>query len=513
MNGHRNGLNEHANMMQNRLAELESGLRQQGEQHKDKLGNLENMISTCVRSELHDTLIQRLDALEKAIGGQGREVELAHAKLREHQEKMSGDYQMRDKNHTSLEERLMSLDRKLNDFDNNLRKLHTLEAGHLKLKNQNDELTNAFREEKASRESNIHALDDKTMKLETAVNEVASKYGSEIDTSNARLREVSGKLDQYRSLVENHRSTIDQRLSYMENLMADTQGTKFAEVFKDIEQRILYLQDDQKRHRDVLEATLNEQLRIEQSSRDAQAAQMKEQWDREMKARESHQNNYRNLLDHERTARERADQSFLTRIQGMENNLVEEMKRLWTAVDGHTHEYTVNMPDTRSQSPVARTRPMIMNRVAVQSPRLPQYTIVQPPMTVTPPVITTSTSSVPPVLPLTAAPSRMVSGSLPTVSVSVDDRPQDFRESSPLGRVTSTTGSMVSAPPTIVIEDTSDTGARRNSLPGSLKTSMPTVMTYLDDKVRPRDPSTGLRRETSASSFISRGGPPPSTRM
>jgi hypothetical protein len=297
----------------------------------------------------------------------------------------------------------------------------------------------------------------------------------------------------------------------MENLMADTQGTKFAEVFKDIEQRILYLQDDQKRHRDVLEATLNEQLRIEQSSRDAQAAQMKEQWDREMKARESHQNNYRNLLDHERTARERADQSFLTRIQGMENNLVEEMKRVWTAVDGHTHEYTVNMQDTRSQSPVARTRPMIMNRVAVQSPRLPQYTIVQNPMTVTPPVITTS--SVPPVLPLTAPPSRMVSGSLPTVSVSVDDRPQDFRESSPLGRVTSTTGSMVSAPPTIVIEDTSDTGARRNSLPGSLKTSMPTVMTYLDDKVRPRDPSTGLRRETSASSFISRGGPPPSTRM
>jgi hypothetical protein len=95
---------------------------------------------------------------------------------------------------------------------------------------------------------------------------------------------------------------------------------------------MLYMADDQKRARDVMEGSLLEQIRLEHSTVHSQAQQIKEQWDRELKARQAYQETYKELLGQERNAREMTEATLGTRFENFERNIYGELQRLWGEV-------------------------------------------------------------------------------------------------------------------------------------------------------------------------------------
>merc|ERR1712217_70342 len=80
-----------------------------------------------------------------------------------------------------------------------------------------------------------------------------------------------------------------------------------------------YMQQDQKRQRDVMESSVFEQLRQEHATIVLQASQIKEQWDREMKARQAYMDTYKNLLAQERSAREASEAALSRRLEVFES--------------------------------------------------------------------------------------------------------------------------------------------------------------------------------------------------
>jgi len=255
----------------------------------DKLKDLHAAVSSCAKAEHHSNLDTRLDQIESSIvAGSGKadkaskDADAANAKIRELQSKVMGDYSMRDQNSGALEDRLGEIDSGLTD-----------------------------------------------------VNESASKNARAIDAIQAKLRDALNKLDQYRSFHEGYKATSDQRLSYIESLMTETAGAKVGECTREIEQRLMYMQEEQKRARDVLESSLQEQIRLEHAARDSQAIQIKEQWDREMKARQAYQDSYKELLSHERMAREAHETNLDRRCHACEQCITQETQRIWTALERH----------------------------------------------------------------------------------------------------------------------------------------------------------------------------------
>merc|ERR1719379_2038587 len=124
------------------------------------------------------------------------------------------------------------------------------------------------------------------------------------DDTKQKLRDAQAKLDQHRGGFDNHKMTTEQRLENLEHALADSGGLKFSEFTKDLEKRLYYMQEDQKRARDVLESSLLEQVRLEHSIHEDQARQLKEVWEREAKTRIAYQEQYKDLLQQERSGRE-----------------------------------------------------------------------------------------------------------------------------------------------------------------------------------------------------------------
>lgn len=293
---------DHKATMETRLEYIESLVGDSADKHakeikaaKDKLKDLHAAVASCAKSDHHADLESRFEQLEASVvAGAGKadkavkDVDLANAKIRELQAKIMGDYSIRDQNSGAMEERLDNYDRS----------------------------------------HGIH-------------NENASKNYRDIELLQGKLRDTMSKVDQCKALQESHKATADQRFSYIETIMMEQAGVKVIELTKDTEQRFLYMQDEQKRARDVLESSLVEQLRLEQSARDAQAAQIKEQWEREMKARQAYQDNYKELLAHERMAREANEINFDRRCYECEHALSQEAQRLWQAIERQEHHVVI----------------------------------------------------------------------------------------------------------------------------------------------------------------------------
>jgi hypothetical protein len=183
---------------------------------------------------------------------------------------------MRTQIHNLLEERVELHEKKLHDLvDTHGRKLSVVEAGHIKLKASYDELSGLLRGERSKGESNLGKLDERLLQLEGVLSEDLERCSKELEAAQGKIRELGSKFEQTKAATDSNRATVDQRLVCMENLISESAGNTAAEWTKDMEKRLYYLQEDQKRARDVLESSLQEQLRLEHSARDAQAQQMK----------------------------------------------------------------------------------------------------------------------------------------------------------------------------------------------------------------------------------------------
>jgi len=200
-----------------------------------------------------------------------------------------------------------------------------------------------------------------------------------------KLRDAQAKIDQQRSSVESMKTTTEQRLEYIENQIGDNAGHKFMEFTKDLEKRLFYMQEDQKRARDVLESSLQEQLRLEHGLHEDATRQMKEHWERELKARYAYQETYKELITQERGGREAMENNMEQRMQSLERALSMETNRLWVAVDKHTHEGLNQIKEVIVQAPppppqIVEVLPPVVQETVVlpggavemiQSPRVP----------------------------------------------------------------------------------------------------------------------------------------------
>jgi hypothetical protein len=186
------------------------------------------------------------------------------------------------------------------------------------------------------------------------------------DLLKGKMLDVHGKIDGHKTMLDKLQSIVDQKMQQFESrLMEAYKGNDF---MKELEQRYSYLQEDQKRARDMLESSLQEQIKLEHSSIHSQASQIKEQWDREVKARQAYQENYRELLGQERSARESQETQIGNRLDNFERSIFSELERVWREL-GKEHQPIV-VRETAPQQPIV---------VAQQAPTA---TYVMPPQRV-----------------------------------------------------------------------------------------------------------------------------------
>jgi hypothetical protein len=385
---HKAGFIEHKESIDTRLDYLEALLGDSADKHwkeidaaKKKLGNIEAAVQKCARVEHHSSLEARVGVLEKDVGIAGND----HTSL-----KNSAEGRM-DALERKAKELMLGLDSKghkseieklegvvLAGID---KRLGTLEEKHMKdfSKRMNDYEKKHMQEfedvrskfgdvDKALKEcANIEhflGIDRKHGALSQAQAELA-------DLFKGKMLDIHGKVDGHKTMLEKLQSMVDQRMQQFESrLMEAFKGNDF---MKELEHRYNYMQEDQKRARDMLESSIQEQIRLEHSSIHSQASQIKEQWDPEVKARQAYQENYRELLGQERSARESQETQIGNRLDNFERSIFSELERVWREL-GKEHQPIVvrETVHDRPQQPIV---------VAQQAPTA---TYVMPPQRVGP---------------------------------------------------------------------------------------------------------------------------------
>jgi hypothetical protein len=201
---------------------------------------------------------------------------------------------------------------------------------------------------------------------------------------------------------------------HLESVLSEGQNT---EVIKEIDTRLLYMQEDQKRARDVLESSMLEQLRIEHSTLHSQSAQMREQWEREMKARQAYQENYKELLSQERSAREAAEGMLQHRLQEIDRASSSDVQLIWKAIESSRTLLPVKAPPTTTvvervpivEKVVAPPMPIIEKIVQPSTIMSPRGSIKFTTTTTSGPILTPAMPSYTPVAPSYTPVARMVS--------------------------------------------------------------------------------------------------------
>lgn len=393
--------------LETRMEYLEALLGDSADKHSKELEkaqsqvkDLHGAIKACAKMEHHATTQERLDYLEKLVGDSAdqhekhrSELEAAHARIKDIHGKIASDGSNRDQKHGGVEERLLSLERKYGDHADNLnRKVSTLEAGHMKLQNGANELHSALRGDSSSRDGKHAEVDERLLAVENFIQQSFERHVAELNDAKTKLRDTSAGFERTKASLDTQRATVDQRLEALESGGGGS-GGGFSEYTKDLDKRLFYMQEDQKRARDVLESSLQEQIRLEHSLHDDQARQVKEYWDRETKTRMAYQEQYKDLLQQERSGRENMEVNIDSRVRTLEQMISMETQRLWTAMDKHTHEglkevivqqpphiVETLMPQTQMLPPVVEVmQPQILAPMMSATPQIIQETIVQTP--------------------------------------------------------------------------------------------------------------------------------------
>mmetsp|Transcript_61239 Transcript_61239/g.107210 ORF Transcript_61239/g.107210 Transcript_61239/m.107210 type:complete len:1619 (-) Transcript_61239:132-4988(-) len=325
------------------------------------------------------TLDQRLALLEQSSQDKHRdafkELQAAHGKINELVGALQTHKSKVDLSHGSTEERVAYLERQLKE----------------KTDSQNA-LQGQFRGEALTREKTLTSVEMRLSKMETYFTEITDRSAKELEGVSARYRELQSKFDQTRALSENNKNLVEQRLAYLDRAMLDTSdshaqalsafhnehGKEIAHLLQaeriareQQEKTFLDYIQDARQQKDALEATVQEQLRLERVAREVQSQQLRDAI--------THQHNfvgnaeYTDILLQERSSREAAERALERRLESFEraismerNERAQDMQRIWDAFDGHTHE---------AMSPIVREMPQPVK--VVQSPRIAPTTVIE----------------------------------------------------------------------------------------------------------------------------------------
>jgi hypothetical protein len=149
------------------------------------------------------------------------------------------------------------------------------------------------------------------------------------------------------------KGTFQQRLRQLETRLED--GSRLNEIMKDVEQRYICMEEDQRKARELLHSSLQDQIRLEHSTVLSQTGHLKDQWDREVKARQAHQENYKDLLQQERSSRESQSTHLGHRFENFERVIQSEIQRLWREVGKE------QLPNVIQQPPAKNTRQEVIH--------------------------------------------------------------------------------------------------------------------------------------------------------
>jgi Holliday junction resolvasome RuvABC endonuclease subunit len=377
---HKGDLTTHRESMETRLEYLEALVGDSADKHwkeidaaKKKLGSMELAVSKCARVEHHSAMEKRMDDLEKVLGvtsddhtqhknaTQGR-LDTAERKLKELGISLDGKGHKSDIEKlegiilAGIDKRLTTIEQKhLQDF---AKKMSDYERKHMK---DIEEMKSKFGDvDKALKEcANIEhylGLDKKHSDLSRALSESA-------EAAKARMQDYDGKIDAHKEALSQVKALIDQRFRAFEQKLGE--NARFQEIMKDVEQRYFMMEEDQKRAREMLESSLQEQIRLEHSSVHSQANQIKEHWEREVKARQAYQENYKELLGQERSAREAIETQLGDRLNSFERSIFAELQRLWQELGKEQTPVIVQQPQAqkiivREQAPVQQLAPIVI---------------------------------------------------------------------------------------------------------------------------------------------------------
>jgi len=137
------------------------------------------------------------------------------------------------------------------------------------------------------------------------------------------------KLESTTVTYESHMVNSEARFEHLMKLLGEAtsaKGLDFNVLTRDVDKRIMTMQEENKRARDRMENTFKEELKLEHSTREAQQAQAREQWEREQKARQSYQDSYMEILAQERCTRE-------SEWKNLEQRLMAFEKKVWSFLE------------------------------------------------------------------------------------------------------------------------------------------------------------------------------------
>lgn len=350
---------DHKTTMETRLEYIEGLLGDSSDKHakeineaKGRLGDLHAAISKCAQHDHHSTLEERVNYLEQL---QGDSADKHAAELESHKNSASTHKTAADKRMELLEKRLSGHENKsLTDMESHKsgfeshksameRQISELVNKHLNHENAVDNKHSNHLASMSDLKGAVQKNEQRINAHERALNDVSEKTGQRMtqveaaqlkvtndvnETANQirdekmKVRDLFTKLDQLRSSHEGSTKNAEHRLVSLEGqLMEGGFGTEF---MKEMDQRIHYIQEDEKRARDMLESSMKEQVRLEHSAIHSQSSQIKEQWDREARARQAYMESYKDLLAAERKARDSCCGQLDQRVQIVEYKLAGE---------------------------------------------------------------------------------------------------------------------------------------------------------------------------------------------
>mmetsp|Transcript_52862 Transcript_52862/g.91857 ORF Transcript_52862/g.91857 Transcript_52862/m.91857 type:complete len:1474 (-) Transcript_52862:256-4677(-) len=370
-------------------------LEEHGRAHKASLTDLEQQLRADLarveqRVQLHETASH--DKHNQAF----RELQSAGTKITELQNTVSGHRSKMDLSQNSLDDRLAYIERQLK------------------------ERVNAAK-----------VTEGKLLKYETMMVELADKHNKEMEALHGRFRECLMKLEQARGLNDNHQAMMEQRLSGLDRAMLETSdqhakalsafhaeyGKEMAHILhaervarEQQEKTFLDYIQDARQQKEALEATLQEQVRLERVAREVQTNQLRDAMTHQVHWGGNAE--YTDILLQERSSREATERTLERRIEAFEraismerNERAQDLQRIWDAFDGHTHEamsplvqqvQARSVPTSVMHSPRAimsprpiHTAPVVEEIVQVQERVIP--TAVTP---MTPPTMSTMSTVV-----------------------------------------------------------------------------------------------------------------------
>lgn len=373
---------------------------------RDLMGQITNE-KTC-RIETHASVEKRLEHLEREVGGsvdhhaKGLQAIDSHNKkinsrLDDMHQRVKSEADARQKHHDSIDERLTSLEQHLGDSsDKHLKHSKDLDAANLKMK----DLTSRLQMEKTARDEHRATIEERLEQIERCLGDTA-------DTHNAlhsSLQELRGRIGSPESLARaEHIQCIHKVLASekaareMQEQSIQLQLSEEKKMRDSMEATVENHLKREKEERETHQTQVRDQVDREQKLRNGQFDKLKELIAYEKTAREqthqtlhefvfsekaiweSRHSTYEEHLEREKTerglhrgslddllAKERTDQAKHTetvlypRFDALEKAMGifdeasrkdredrgRELKRIWDAIDNHTHDLSTTVSKT-----------------------------------------------------------------------------------------------------------------------------------------------------------------------